>query len=406
MDEDELLDLNDLAFHKDLKILALKIAEVQDEKKAGTYVSEKDMDGFYSRSKMFFKEPLSREMGADYCWKRTHNRCGGGLCVGQIPKACPGGTKKGEMASWLPICYKEGKALQDCKAGWRDDFLYCRKPEYGRGVGHFTKRGCLKNKLTLELPSFGAKADCRRPRSSPLIYYPDCKPGYDNFGCCICRPLGVTSETCKEEYGANSHRFAGSSCYKSIDWSKLKPHYANCQNHKDGTPMELDAGLCYKPCNEGFTGVGPVCWEQAKDEAVSCGMGIAKDKTTCSGVTSDQVFSVAKAALNLATFGGAGPVVAAVTKTVETVEIAYATCNDLLSQTEEFDAAGAIDISTRLLMGKTYLGGLKEMSEAETAADGIRGAAKFAAQFDPTGAAQIIGAFTYEKCPTKSGLER
>lgn len=398
VDDKEMIDLGDIAVHKDFKILAMKIA--------GMDVAEEEMDGFYSRSKIFFKEPLSAERSASYCWKRTERRCPQGeiaSCIGSIPKKCPTGTKKGEMATWLPICFKPGKALQDCKPGWRDDFLYCRKPEYGRGFGHFTQSGCLDNPMTKELKTkYNAAAECHKPASSPLIWYPKCRPGFDNFGCCICRPLGIDSASCKKEYGASSYVMAGSSCYKGIDWSTLEPHYPGCDTGK-----EMDAGLCYNKCGEGFKGVGPVCWEVATGNAISCGMGLAKTDKDCSDVTSDQVFSVAKAALNLATLGTAGPAVAAVQKTVETVEIAYATASDLIGQVENgFDKAGAVDIGTRLMMGKTYLGGLKEMAEADDAADAIRGAAKFAAQFDPTGVAQIIGAFTYKKCPGTTGLSR
>lgn len=386
IDDNEEIDLNDLAFNKDLKILARKVV--------GMHVSEDEMDGFYSRSKMFFKEPLSEERGASYCWKQTHTRG-----AGKIPKACPSGTKKGEMASWLPICYPEATALQPCKSGWVDNFLWCRKPQYGRGVGHFTQSGCMDNPLT---KANGGKG-CHKPASSPLIWYPVCKASFDNFGCCICIPDDVTDASCKKEYGDKSNRFAKTACSKPIDWAALKPTYAKC----DAPESVLDAGLCYKPCNAGFTGVGPVCWEK-EDKCVSCGMGLAADAKTCSDATSDQIFSVAKAALNLATLGAGGPALTAVTTVVGQVETAYATISDTINQFEEKSAsdAGKVDIATRLLFGKTWIGPLKELSEAEDAAQAIRGAAKFAAQFEPTGVAQIIGAFTYEKCPGKTGLKR
>jgi hypothetical protein len=48
---------------------------------------------------------------------------------------------------------------------------------------------------------------------------------------------------------------------------------------------ELDAGLCYEQCDEGYNGVGPVCWAKSKD----IGIGIIpdlqwyKEKTTSWG---------------------------------------------------------------------------------------------------------------------------
>lgn len=390
--DDSEVDIKELALHKDFLIIARKMA--------GQHVSEEEMDDFFSRSKMFFKEPLSEERGAEYCWKRTEPRG-----VGSVPKACPTGTEKGQFASWLPICYKkEGQTLKPCPAGWRNDGLYCRLPEYGRGIGHFTESGCKDSELAKKTGK-----GCHKPASSPLIWYPVCKANYDNFGCCICRPTTVTDESCIKEFGAKSHRIAGSSCYRTIDWETLKPHYAECSKEEP----DLNAGLCYKACSDSsFKGVGPVCWEQASSNAVSCGMGLAKTEKVCSDATADQVFGVAKLTLNLATLGGAGPAVAAVTKTVETVEVAYATLSDAIGQIDEVaagkkvDAAVAVDMVTRLDLGKTYLGGLKEIAEAESAADAIRGAAKFGAQFDPTGVAQVVGAFTYDKCPGKTGLKR
>merc|ERR1719440_735033 len=99
-------------------------------------------------------------------------------------------------------------------------------------------------------------------------------------------------------------------------------------------------------------------------------MALAANEKVCSDATSDQIFGVTKLALNLATLGGAGPAVAAVTKTVETVEVAYATVSDAIGQIEEVaagkkvDVAVATDMVTRLELGKTYLGGLKEIAEA------------------------------------------
>jgi len=135
--DDAEVDIKDLALHKDFLIIARKMA--------GHHVSEEEMDDFFSRSKMFFKEPLTEEQrrGAEYCWKRTEARG-----VGEIPKGCPSGTEKGQFASWLPICYKSGgQALKPCPAGWRNDGLYCRLPEYGRGIGHFTESGCKSSAL-------------------------------------------------------------------------------------------------------------------------------------------------------------------------------------------------------------------------------------------------------------------
>jgi len=385
------VDIKDLAVHKDFLILARKIA--------GQHVSEEEMDGFFNRSKMFFKEPLSAERGAEYCWKQTQIRG-----AGSPPSGCPADKEKGQFASWLPICYKKGQAMKPCPAGWRNDGLYCRLPEYGRGMGHFTENAC-KNSARAKKTGKG----CYQPKSSPLMWYPVCADGFHSFGCCICRPTTVTDDTCKKEFGATSHRIVGSSCYRTIDWTTLTPSYAECGDDKPN----LDAGLCYVACSDSsFKGVGPVCWQQATGGAVSCGMALAKSEKVCTDATADQIFGISKLALNLATLGGAAPLVAAVSETITGVETAYSTLSDAIGQLGEMaaekpaDPATAIDMVTRLEAGATYLGGLKEVAEAESAADAIRGAAKFASNFDPTGIAQVVGAFTYEKCPGTTGLSR
>jgi hypothetical protein len=44
-----------------------------------------------------------------------------------------------------------------------------------------------------------------------------------------------------------------------------------------GSDKDYDAGLCYEPCNEGYDGVGPVCWKQN----ASYGRGVGSIPTQC-----------------------------------------------------------------------------------------------------------------------------
>lgn len=70
-----------------------------------------------------------------------------------------------------------------------------------------------------------------------------------------------------------------------------------------GAGLEYDAGLCYKACPSGLSGVGPVCWGSPPAGWVNCGMGAAKDAKVCASTIFDQVTSVGNLALNIATFG-------------------------------------------------------------------------------------------------------
>ena len=63
------------------------------------------------------------------------------------------------------------------------------------------------------------------------------------------------------------------------------PH--TCASRDDGR-TELDTGLCYRPCANGFNGVGPVCWAISKNIGVGkpvglepCPAGWVNDGLTC-----------------------------------------------------------------------------------------------------------------------------
>ena len=52
---------------------------------------------------------------------------------------------------------------------------------------------------------------------------------------------------------------------------------------------ESDAGLCYKRCNAGYDGVGPVCWQQCDNSMVKCGAACAKTDAECAMAVAGQV---------------------------------------------------------------------------------------------------------------------
>jgi hypothetical protein len=186
-----------------------------------------------------------------------------GRGVGVVPKVCKAGqeldaglcyeTCKDGYDGVGPVCW------QDCPSGFRDDGAFCGKPEpYGRGAGYPWKFGDTAFDLT------EAKQRCEQAHGKGkceqdgLIFYPKCKSGFHNVGCCVCSPnctAGMTDigvSCAKKSYG----RGAGS----------VPTH---CQAGK-----EYDAGLCYTPCQNGFDGVGPVCWG-------SCPSGFDDHGATC-----------------------------------------------------------------------------------------------------------------------------
>ena len=121
------------------------------------------------------------------CWKLAYGRG-----VGSPVHTCPSDEEKD---GWLcyPLC-REGYngvgpvCWQNCPPDFRDDGAYCAKPpSYGRGAGSTKK--------------------CDNCEKYGLLWYPICRDGYHNAGCCICSPdcqygmtdIGVSCH--KDSYG-------------------------------------------------------------------------------------------------------------------------------------------------------------------------------------------------------------
>jgi len=231
-----------------------------------------------------------------YCWRQSYGRG-----VGVPVSACPKGQEK-DAGLCYPTCEAVGKngwngvgpvCWQDCPSGFRDDGAYCAKPAaYGRGVGFPWKIGDRAFSLTNARKRCERKHGAGQCEKSGAIYYPKCKPEYRAIGCCVCSPKcppGMTD--------------IGVSCQKQSQGRGVgKP--MTC---KEG--QAYDAGLCYKPCNEHYHGVGPVCWQDCPDtQPVNCGAGCAAHANQCANQTIAQVLAPLDVALNVAmavTTGGA-----------------------------------------------------------------------------------------------------
>jgi hypothetical protein len=148
------------------------------------------------------------------------------------------------------------------------------KPSYGRGVG--------------TVPT-----NCGPGREYDAgLCYPPCATGFRGVGpvCWQTCPPGYSDDgaTCRHDASIISSDNGACPWYDKCGLtfargcSKCPPGYANdgCTCRIDANIFgkstytrgvgslptacpggrEYDAGLCYTPCNPGFTGVGPVCW--------------------------------------------------------------------------------------------------------------------------------------------------
>jgi hypothetical protein len=199
----------------------------------------------------------------EVCWKHSDGRY-----VGTIPNVCPTG--------WSPSLV--GTCNNDCPAGYRDDGLFCRRAEYGRGVGYGAR-------WPAEWTLTGAKERCAKDNGAlgceqcGAIIYPKCKAGYKAVGCNIC----ADDLSCPPGFESSL-----GSCRKA---TKL----ATCPSGK-----VYDAGLCYAPCGSNQTGIGPVCWTNCPKGMVDCGALCGKSVMACLTSVGDMIYSIADVGLKVA----------------------------------------------------------------------------------------------------------
>jgi hypothetical protein len=253
------------------------------------------------------------------CWRDSYGRG-----AGKIPECSPDQERDG-LLCYEP-CSKHPKAergqryenvggvcWQQCPKGFRNDGTFCRKAEYGRGVGYGfvpileniddALRRCRDGEWSKRhqdgnewMQKVGKKKICE---VNLLMAYPKCKPGFKPFGSNICVPK---ERDCKA--AGLGGKVLGSCAKKTfVTW----PVEGGCANPKT---QENDAGLCYPKCRRGYKGVGPVCWAQCPSHMpVNCGASCAKDKSSCTLTVTDQVMApvmaAGNAALTVATLGTA-----------------------------------------------------------------------------------------------------
>ena len=346
--------------------------------------------------------PVSLAQEKEFCWKDSYGRG-----VGTVPTSCaPGQDMIGVF------CYDKCPANMArfgfdchsvCPEGFRDDGLFCRRAEYGRGAGYswwwsdgWSSEGML-NRCKADNPT-----GCEM---SGAIAYPKCQPGYNAFGCCICRP--DVPDCTKLGLGGNLDL----SCAKKVGIGQ--PKLGVCPGGV------MDAGLCYGGCQAGYYGVGPVCWSAApksppaEKDWVDCGMGAAKDSMTCASIIFNQVAAVGQLAMTAATLGSsmagnAGSSVATNAGKLAELKALYAKLKDGYDAAKKAypaiqTAEKAYEVGSDLNKLRTAINTLNTAADTaqnrEALAEDItRVAAQIAALVDSSGVSATVAAYTYPKC--------
>ena len=260
---------------------------------------------------------VANTVNVEFCWKDSYGRG-----VGKVPSHCP--SNKETIAGGV-LCYTKCHHLgnyarfgydchQRCGSGWNDHGLLCNRGNHGRGVGKVecgwdywasssstlgehaaNGRRLLGNARTRLV--CGGRHCSRKGRQDCLgLCYPRCPSSHPNWiGCNLC---GVS---CTGSGYANG---IAPSCPKKIHCS----HGLEAATCPPG--MDYDAGLCYKKCSSGFTGVGPVCWGDAPTVSgkkwVHCGMGAARDDAACGVAITNQILGPLEIIAFVASAGSSG----------------------------------------------------------------------------------------------------
>jgi hypothetical protein len=244
---------------------------------------------------------------APYCYRQSYGRG-----VGTVPTEAGTNRVKIGALSYSQCPANTKRVGVDCHSvcpdGMRDDGLFCRTSEYGRGAGYVSRSICNRN-----APKFGT-SECDK---IGLLFYPRCRPGYSAFGTNICRP---------NPPNCNALGLGGRidlSCAKKVIVGDAKPFI--CSSGK-----ENDAGLCYNGCRQGYGGIGPVCWQNCNPGTFSCGAGCTKDKSNCINNTISQVTTPISLAINIISFGSASSATSAATGSASKVSTLFKSAKDAL----------------------------------------------------------------------------
>lgn len=295
-------------FANDLLLLDYEVALLQAEEGVIFYEEKSNLTLSQVEAITNWIKVEVTELRTPFCWRRSYGRG-----VGVPLSVCQDGRERiGALCySPCPSGYSRQGTLdcqQECKPGWRDDGLYCRKPEYGRGSGYPWEFGDPLNdsKQFERCERDHGQGNCEL---NGLIVYPKCAPGYDAFGCCICRP---SFSSCPAE-GYADLRIDLSCGVKII---RGDPEPLLCP---DG--LEDDGGLCYKKCKAGYYGVGPICWQRCDKNQVGCSAACALSLKDCGLATGNQILTPLIIAANILTAGGAVEADYAANDAANTLEI-------------------------------------------------------------------------------------
>jgi hypothetical protein len=233
-----------------------------------------------------------------YCYRQSYGRG-----VGVPLSTCDANQQKNGL-----LCYPDCKAgyggagpvcWQECPSGYTDTGAFC----------HISKS--LTDKGSMHCgPWYHFGTDCHL----------ECPSGYTNAGlfCALNTPSkpagwkGLTGlDLIKDSYGRGAGYPMKCGCE---DMSTPPMRTVVMFGRKIEMPagpavctkkLQEDVGLCYKNCNNGYHGVGPVCWQNCPSDLTECGAGCANGTTSCVSNTANMVIAPIALVANIVSAGSA-----------------------------------------------------------------------------------------------------
>jgi hypothetical protein len=171
---------------------------------------------------------------------------------------------------------------------------------------------------------------------------------------------------------------------------------------------QMDAGLCYKQCSDGYTGVGPVCWGGCPANWTQCGAACGKTQADCAGKIIDMVKATAEMVSDIAGLvtgvGAAAKVATEVEKIADAVKNTAAVAskmNDLVTKIQQAAADNNQTISQddATSQAQNELAGVMMYQEQQgQTPDLLNSTWDLLATIDPTGILGVAKAFYFPLC--------
>lgn len=204
----------------------------------------------FFNKKFYFIFLIKFNKAQKICWRKVFSRG-----QGKIKHSCRKDFEE-NMELCYPLCAKNftgiGEACwANCPLDFKDLKAFCNKPDsYNRGNGY-----SLWNKEKCEMENDG---NCEQ---WGLMFFPKCREGYHNIGCCLCTP------NCPP--GMSD---LGVACAKN-SYSRGRGEPLICNSNEDSFE-----DYCFEKCDANMVAIGPACISDCPENYTDCGWFCSLDK--------------------------------------------------------------------------------------------------------------------------------